>query len=185
MTKHCRNYRICWQKKIDLSYSNPGGTLENKLNDLIPLLSRKKSFAFQILLTRLNNNHSMRVMYHDLLVWNKPLIDTWQHCSRSRANQLLRLLANAGFQNRGDCLQAFPSFPSPPPSFIFWLSFHFSRGQNRSFFAPKLNGNACYAGYTNANNWYKWGFAWIFLLFKFPWFVPPPHPSWGKPLMSA
>ena len=24
------------------------------------------------------------------------------------------------------------SFPSPPPSFIFWLSFHFSRGQNRS-----------------------------------------------------
>jgi len=22
-------------------------------------------------------------------------------------------------------------------SFIFWLSFHFSRGQNRSFFAPK------------------------------------------------
>ena len=37
--------------------------------------------------------------------------------------------------------------PSPPPSFIFWLSFHFSRGQNRSFFAPKPNGNACYAGY--------------------------------------
>ena len=28
-----------------------------------------------------------------------------------------------------------------------WLSFHFSRGQNRSFFAPKPNGNACYAGY--------------------------------------
>ena len=27
-----------------------------------------------------------------------------------------------------------------------WLSFHFSRGQNRSFFAPKPNGNACYAG---------------------------------------
>ena len=31
--------------------------------------------------------------------------------------------------------------------FIFWLSIHFSRGQNRSFFAPKPNGNACYAGY--------------------------------------
>ena len=26
---------------------------------------------------------------------------------------------------------AFPSFPSPSPSFTFWLSFHFSRGQNR------------------------------------------------------
>ena len=31
--------------------------------------------------------------------------------------------------------------------FIVWLSFHLSRGQNRSFFAPKPNGNACYAGY--------------------------------------
>ena len=37
--------------------------------------------------------------------------------------------------------------PSPPhpPSFSFWLSFHFLRGQNRKsrssvFFAPKLNG---------------------------------------------
>ena len=37
--------------------------------------------------------------------------------------------------------------PSPPRSFIFWLSFHFSRGHNRSFFAPKPKGNACYAGY--------------------------------------
>ena len=44
------------------------------------------------------------------------------------------------------CKRFLPS-PPPPPSFIFWLSFHFSRGQNRSFFAPKPNGNACYAGY--------------------------------------
>ena len=39
--------------------------------------------------------------------------------------------------------------PSPPPlpSFIFCLSFHFSRGQNRESrsFAPKQHGNACYA----------------------------------------
>ena len=40
-------------------------------------------------------------------------------------------MANAGFQNRRVCLQAFPSFPSPSPSFTFWLSFHFLRGQNR------------------------------------------------------
>jgi len=45
-----------------------------------------------------------------------------------------------------------PSFPSPTPSFVFWLSLHFSRGKNtenpvpRSFFAPKRHGNACYAG---------------------------------------
>ena len=45
------------------------------------------------------------------------------------------------------CKRFLPS-PPPPPSFIFWLSFHFSRGQNRSFFAPKPNGNAFqYAGY--------------------------------------
>ena len=47
MTKHCRNHRIHWQKKIDFSYSDSGGTLENKLNDLKPLFSRKNSFAFQ------------------------------------------------------------------------------------------------------------------------------------------
>ena len=37
----------------------------------------------------------------DLTKKNTPLIDTCQHCSTSRANQALRLLANAGFQNRG------------------------------------------------------------------------------------
>ena len=50
---------------------------------------------------------------------------------------------NRGFQNPGVCLQAVPLFPSPTPSFVFWLSPHFSRGKNaenpvpRSFFAPK------------------------------------------------
>ena len=47
------------------------------------------------------------------------MIDTCQHCSTSRANQALRSLANAGFQNRGVCLQAFPSFPSPSTHFHF------------------------------------------------------------------
>ena len=39
--------------------------------------------------------------------------------SSSRANQALRSLANAGFQNRGVCLQAFPSFPTLFPLFNF------------------------------------------------------------------
>ena len=34
-------------RKIAFSYSDPGGTLENKLNDLKPLFSRKKSLTFQ------------------------------------------------------------------------------------------------------------------------------------------
>ena len=88
---------------------------------------------------------------HDLSVWNKPLIHTYQYCSTSRANHALRSLANAGFQNRRACLQAFPSFPSPFFHFLALVSF-FARVKTEnlvplSFFAPKLNENACYAGY--------------------------------------
>ena len=119
------------------------------LNDLKPLFSRKKSLTFQkrskkmFLHWRANladqNKQqplkmNIRVTYLTVLsVWNKTLIDTGQHCLTNRANQALRSLAISGFQNRGVCLQAFPSFPSPSPSptVIFWLLFHFSRGQNR------------------------------------------------------
>ena len=48
-------------------------------------------------------------------------------------------------QKSGDGVRKKGRKPSPPPplSFIFWFSFHFSRGQNRkSPFAPKPNGNA-------------------------------------------
>jgi len=86
----------------------------------------------------MNNNHRKLICIsrtiYDLSVWNKPLIDRCQYCLTSRANQVLCSLANTGFQNWGVCLQVIPSFlpsPSPPLSFIFWLSFHFLRGQNR------------------------------------------------------
>ena len=54
------------------------------------------------------------------------------------------------FKIEGFVGKRFLPSPPPPPSFIFWFSFHFSLGQNRkplprSFFAPKPNGNACYA----------------------------------------
>ena len=49
----------------------------------------------------------------------------------SRANQALRSLANAGFQIEGFVCKRFLPSPPPPPTFIFWLLFHFSRGQNR------------------------------------------------------
>ena len=52
------------------------------------------------------------------------------------------------FKIEGFVYKPFLPSPPPPPSFIFWLSFQFSRGQNRSFFAPKPNRNAFqYAGY--------------------------------------
>ena len=148
-----RGTRVKHREKNGVSKKRGGGgeekkdTLENKLNDPKPLFCRKKSLTFQrrskkmFLHWRANladqNKQQpltidIRLTYHTVLsVWNKPLIETRQHCSTSRANQALCSLANAGFQNRGVCLQSFPSFPSPSPTFIFWLLFHFSRGQNR------------------------------------------------------
>ena len=35
------------------------------------------------------------------------------------------------FKIEGFVCKRFLPFPPPPPSFTFWLSFHFSRGQNR------------------------------------------------------
>ena len=92
---------------------------------------------------------NIRVTYHTFLsVWNKPLIDTCQHCWTNQAQV---------FKIEGFVWKRFlPSPPPPPPpspTFIFRLLFHFSRGQYResrvprSSFAPKPNGNACYAGY--------------------------------------
>ena len=67
-----------------------------------------------------------------------------KHCSElsKSCSRLLLLKITTGL-NPGN--EARPI--NPFPSFIFWLSFHFSRCQNQSFFAPKANGNACYAGY--------------------------------------
>ena len=49
MTKHYGKPLHFLTKKIAFSYSDPGATLQNKLNDLkpVPLYSRKKSFVFQ------------------------------------------------------------------------------------------------------------------------------------------
>ena len=95
---------------------------------------------------------NIRVKYHTVLsVWNKPLIDTCQHCSTNWANQALSSLENAGFQNKGFVCKGFLPLPLPPLS--FFGSCFISRAAKtknpvpRSFFAPKPNGNACYAGY--------------------------------------
>ena len=106
---------------------------------------------------KVNNNRKKRTCVsrtiHGLSVWNTPLIDTCQYCSTSWANQALSSLANAGFQTRGVCLQAFP--PPPPPPFSFWFSFNFSRDQNRKspstvFVCSETKRNSCYAGYQRA-----------------------------------
>ena len=84
------NHCIPWQKKIAFSFSDPGDTLENRLNDLKPLYSRKKSFAFQkklkkmLLPRRVNLAHQskqqlqeikMTVTYHIWLLSMKQTFD--------------------------------------------------------------------------------------------------------------
>ena len=85
--------------------------MENKLNDLKPLFSRKKSLTFQ--------KRSKKMFLH----WRANLADQNKQqplkINIRVTYQALRSLANAGFQNRGVCLQAFPSFPSPSPHFHF------------------------------------------------------------------
>ena len=79
----------------------------------------------------------------------RPLIDTCQKCATSPANHEPRSPANGSFQNPGVCPQAVPSFPSPTPTVLFLALAPFSAQAKyrKPFFAPKLYGNACYAGY--------------------------------------
>ena len=83
----------------------------------------------------------------------RPLIDTCQSVRlaqpiTSPVRQRTEVFKIQGFVRK----RFLPSPPLPPP-FFFWISPHFPRRQNtenpvpRSFFAPKLYGNACYAGY--------------------------------------
>ena len=44
----------------------------------------------------------------------------------------------APFAGERGLWQAFPSFPSPSPTLIIWLLFHFSLGQNRKFHGLSL-----------------------------------------------
>ena len=43
----CAHLHLMLSTAVDFRSSDPRGTLENKLNDLIPLFSRKKGFAFK------------------------------------------------------------------------------------------------------------------------------------------
>ena len=85
------NHHIPWQKKIAFNYSDAGDTLENKLNDLKPSYSRKKSFAFQKKLKKMllpwrvnlaNQNKQpqeikMRAMYHTWPLSMKQTFDRY------------------------------------------------------------------------------------------------------------
>ena len=74
----------------------------------------------------------------------------WQLLTASNVGARTRGMLGqvGGFQTPGVCLQAFPSF-LPHSSPLFYLhQFLRSLLLSFSFFAPKPQGNACYAGYT-------------------------------------
>ena len=61
---------------------------------------------------------NIRVTYHTVLsVWNKPLIDTCQHCSTNRANQA------QVFKIEGFVWKRFFPYPPPPPLSFFGSCF--------------------------------------------------------------
>ena len=118
--------------------------IQIKLKDLKPLFSRKESLTFQkrssqrkcsciggqILRTRINNNHwkpTIPSSQYETNLWSTHvniirLAEPITRCVRWRT-QVFKI-------ERFVCKGFLPS-PPPPPTFIFWLVFHFSRGQNR------------------------------------------------------
>ena len=99
-----------------------------------PYLVTRKALALRANLADQNIQQPQKLIcvsrtIHDFSVWNKPLI--WStHVNivqlAEPCNQSLHVcsLANAGFQNRGVCLQTFPFFPSPFPSFQYLALVH-------------------------------------------------------------
>ena len=141
------SHRIRGQKKIAFSYSDPGGTLENKLNDLKPLFSRKKSLTFQkrskkmSLHWRANLADQNKQQPHKL-IYVSPTIPSSQYETNlwSTHVNIIRLAEpitrcvrwrTQVFKIERFVCKGFLPSPPPPPTFIFWLVFHFSRGQNR------------------------------------------------------
>ena len=109
------NHPIPWQKKIVFSYSDPGDTWNNKLNDSKPLYSRKKSFEFRLSCGLLDKTAMLRrlgvclqafssfpspfPLFHFLALFISRAVKTENpvprfFCSETKRKRLLRRLAN-------------------------------------------------------------------------------------------
>ena len=82
--------------------------------------NKNQSKAFVICDHKSDETRSLTHENKAYLVWLMFWMLSNQHYPY-RANQKLRSWANAVFQNRGVCGQAFPSFPSPSPVILFFL----------------------------------------------------------------
>ena len=86
--------------------------------------NKYQSKAFVICDHKSDETRSVTDVYKAYLVWLMFRVLGNQH-HHHRANQKLRSWANAVFQNRGVCGQAFPSFPSPVIPFFFCSHLNF------------------------------------------------------------
>ena len=121
-------------------------------------------FSVSVLRTR-HNNHWKLIYVSRTIPSSQYETNLWStHVNIDGLTEPIRRC----FQNRGVCLKAFPSFPSPSPHFHFlalvsflarpkpripFLRLSLLRNQTETlstqatFFVPKPHGNACYAGY--------------------------------------
>ena len=83
--------------------------------------NKYQSKAFVICDHKSDETRSVTLVNKAYLVWLMFRVLSNQHYQH-RTNQKLRSWANAVFQNRGVCRQAFPSFPSPSPVIPFFCS---------------------------------------------------------------
>ena len=162
----CKNHRNPWQRKIAFSYSDPGNTLEDKLNDPKPLFSRKKIFAFQKKLKKMllqwsaNLADQNKQQPQEINMCHVPYMTSQYETTFDRHMSILldwpsqsgAAFAGERMFSKWRGLSASVSFlPLPLPP-LFGSRF-ISRAVKTedplpwSFFAPKPNGNACYAGF--------------------------------------
>ena len=136
--------------------------MENKVNDLKPLYSRKKSFAFQKKFKKVllhwrvnladqnNNRRKMSVTYHTCPLSMTQTFDRHMSILFDQPSQSGAAFAGKRrfSKSRGLC-ESVSFLPLPLLPLSFFGSRFISRAVKtvpRSFFAPRLNGNACYAG---------------------------------------
>ena len=105
--------------------------------------NKYQSKAFVICDHKSDETRSVTHVSKAYLVWLMFWVLSNQHYQH-RTNQKLRSWANAVFQNRGVCGQAFPSFPSPSPviPFFFLLSSQLSRRTRAETLATKATDSA-------------------------------------------
>ena len=150
---HCRKPSHSWTKEN--RYSDPGGTLENKLSLTFQKRSKKMSLpSWRANLADQNKQQHWKSIYVSRTISSSQYeTNLWStHVNIVRLTEPIRRCVRwrtQVFKIEGFVCKRFLPFPPPPPIFIFWLLFHFSRGQSEnpvppSFFTPKPNGNACY-----------------------------------------